>query len=330
MRKSTLILSLTTAAFATSTMYLALQLRSRGQAVSIGATTTAMGAKSADDAGRKITTPKAPGAERDSGLEPAAIRLLASSTSMPAAAAGGRLKGDAAADANVMFARQQLARLDDPMQRAALLNDTRTNMRRQYARLRDQLKLSDTTFEQLVGLMAERYLQAQEIYARCAADPACNSEDNFKRHPVDDHSQELLALLGADQVDALTKFHAVLAERDAVAQLRGRLTEINSMRDDRADILVAALADERNRYQTETAARGATSLGWGTNLGMIFYSADSNSSDQQFAEATQYSQRLRERARSVLTPAQFAAYNQMQDELLAQMATYMRPTSTAN
>jgi len=31
----------------------------------------------------------------------------------------------------------------------------------------------------------------------------------------------------------------------------------------------------------------------------------------------------------VLSPAQFAAYNQMQDELLAQMAAYMRPTSTA-
>ena len=71
-------------------------------------------------------------------------------------------------------------------------------------------------------------------------------------------------------------------------------------------------------------------MGWGTNLGMIFYSGDSNSIDQRLTEAAQYSQRMRLRAAAVLSPAQLAAYNQMQDELLAQMAAYLRPASSSH
>lgn len=58
---------------------------------------------------------------------------------------------------------------------------------------------------------------------------------------------------------------------------------------------------------------------------MIMYSNDSNSAQQQLAEATQYSARLRQRAAALLTPAQLAAFNQTQDELLIQMTAYLRP-----
>jgi hypothetical protein len=329
MRKSTVLLSITTVAFAASTLYLALQLRERdaaGERISsasasplepAGGETHAAEAASVVDAAHGSAT-------RAPSPEPA----TASATGADPATAPA--KPHANADATAMFARQQLARLEDPVQRSALLDDARANTRRQYARLRDQLKLGEATFEQLVTLIAEQTLQSQETYFRCAADPACNVKENFKRNPVDDRSQELLALLGAEKTEELKKYQASLGERDAVAQLRGRLNESNSMRDAQAEALVLALADERDRFQKETAARGSSLEGWGTTLGMVMYSADSNSIDQRLAEAAQYSQRLRQRAGAVLSPAQLAAFNQMQDELLAQMAAYLRPTSTGS
>jgi hypothetical protein len=330
MRKSTVLLSITTAVFAASTLYLALQLRTRDAAVTQTSTAssspleaTGGAVRAAEATGRMDVAPaRVAGAPAPGAPAPGSATATIHGAD-PAAPA----KREGTADATAMFARQQLARLEDPVQRSALLEDARANTRRQYARLRDQLKLSESTFEQLVTLVAEQSLQSQETYFRCAADPACNIKENFKRNPVDDRSQELLALLGADQADELRKYQASLGERDAVAQLRGRLNESNSMRDAQAEALVLALADERDRFQKETAARGSTLEGWGTTLGMIMYSADSNSIDQRLAEAASYSQRLRQRAGAVLSPAQLAAFNQMQDELLAQMAAYLRPTS---
>ncbi len=330
MRRSTLVLSLTTAIFATSTSYLGWQLHIRGDDPGNGSTLASTPTPSKSGTGANGSAAAASDVALDPAKMSAAPGPAGIGATAPDAATSGVSKGDAAADATLSFARQQLVRFNDPAQRAALVNDALANTRRQYARLREQLKLSDATFEQVVALMAEQSLQAQEIYLRCAADPACKAEDNYKQHPVDDHSQELLALLGADKADALTKYQASLPERDAVAQLRGRLTEFNAIRDEQAEQLVLALAEERDRFQKETSARGSQSMGWGTNLGMIFYSGDSNSIEQRLTEASQYSQRLRQRAALVLSPAQLAAYNQMQDELLAQMAAYLRPASTSN
>jgi uncharacterized protein YdcH (DUF465 family) len=58
---------------------------------------------------------------------------------------------------------------------------------------------------------------------------------------------------------------------------------------------------------------------------MLWFQGDSNSLDQRFADAAAYSQRLRDRAATVLSPQQLAVFVQMQDELLAMMRSHMRP-----
>ena len=328
MRTSTLVLSFTTALFAASTAYLGWQLKAREDDPRGASTFTRSPASLAGGADATGSPSVAySDSTRAAGI-PAAAVPASTSASLPGTATGA--SKDPVADINTVFARQQLARLEDPVQRADLLTDARAGLRRQYARLREKLNLSDSAFEQLVSVLAEQALQSQEIYLRCATTPGCDVQENYKRHPADDRSQELLALLGADKVDELTKYQASIAERDSVAQLRGRLTEANAIRDEQAETLAVALADERERYQRDTAARGSQTQGWGTNLGTIYYSADSNSVEQRLVEASQYSQRLRQRAAAVLSPAQLAAYNQMQDELLAMMATFLKPASTAH
>jgi len=320
MNRTVIILSLTIAALATSTAYLAVDKYLRGTDTTSNSQLTA--AAPSDTPQRQPALPQPANTSDDAPtVGSARDSMRPGETALPPVTA----KPDAQVDGSLLFARQFLARYDDSVQRAALLDETKTGIRRQYEKLKEQLKLSDATFEQLVTLQAEQTLQAQERYARCAVDPQCNVNDASRYPPADDRSQEVLALLGAAGADAFNQFRGSIGERDQVIQLRGRLSDSNFLPEAQAERLIKALAEERKLYQHESAQRGVSLNGWGTQLGMLFFSNDSGSIDQQVAEAAQYSQRMRARAAEVLTPAQLAAYVQMQDELLAQLAASRRP-----
>jgi hypothetical protein len=324
------VLSLSTALFAASTIYLAVELHRRGDAAGSPANRPgsteqltvaapqppAAGSGSGSGSGNPGSS-HAPGA---ASAELASVDLQ-KSAAPPSDTRQSREEGDA----SLVFARQFLARYDDSAQRAVLLDEARAAVRRQYSLLKERLKLDDATFDQLVTLLAEQNLQAQQHWARCAVEPRCDVNDPSRAPATHDPSQELLALLGGDKIDAFNKYRDSISERDAVAQFRGRLSDSSYLPEAQAEQLVAALAEERQRYSQEASQRGARLRGWGTNLGMIMYPDDIGSVEQQLAEAAQYSQRMQARAASILTPAQLAAYVQMQEELLAQMASYLRP-----
>lgn len=327
MRTSTLVLSLTTATFAMTTVWLAWQLHQFDDtAVAMEAAGTAPAMATPDLATRTTdrSLPRsAPDAAARSSSTPA--RAQGAAADLGRIASGGTNRGEAE-DPTIAFARQTLAKFTDSAQREILLEGARASVRRQYARLKEQLGLGDAKFEQLVTLLAEQSLQGQEYWARCTVDPDCDTSKPPKT-PLDDRSQELLALLGAENMDEFNVYRETLGERDAVAQFRGRLADSQFLPQSQADQLIAALADERKRYSDEAYARGARLSGWGTNLGMILYPQDAGSIEAQLAEAAMYSQRMRDRAAALLSPAQLAEYVRMQEELLAQMASYLRPSS---
>ncbi len=324
MRTPTLILSLTTATFAMSTAYLAWELHERdSEPAGLAANAPSGPASVGPDAATVAEASAAASASTPAAKPADAVQGSAAGTASAATAPGGEKRADPN-DPGAMFARQLVARLDDSVQRQVLLDEQKTTVRRQYARLKEQLKLSDSKFEQLVTTLAEQNLQGQENWARCSVDPTCDSKDP-SRMRVDDRTQEQLAVLGAKDFEDFTRFRDTLQERDAVAQLRGRLNDNLFLPQAQAEQLIAALAEERLRYAQETTARGSSLNGWGTNLGMIMYPQDAVTIEARLAEAAQYSQRMRARAATVLSAAQLAAYAQMQDELLAQMAAFLRP-----
>jgi len=322
MNKTVTVLSISTALFATTTAYLVYKVN-QGEAA-----TAALVAEQA-------ATRRIPNAD-DAAIANEATGIPTNTT--PAAGNASQLAGVAAsadskepdlrAVAVNEFARQFLARYDDSNQRPVLLEEQRTVIRRQYEKLKEQLKLSDSAFEQLVTMLAEEQLQAQEHWARCAVDSSCDPKN--RRFDNVDRTQEYQAMLGVEGAEAFTSFRKSISERDAVIQLRGRLTDTNFLPEAQAEKLIMALAEERERFSQEATARGAKVTGWGTNLGMLMYTEDSGIPDQFIAEATQYTQRLRNRASSILTPAQLAAYTQMQDELLAMFTANQRPPQRQN
>jgi hypothetical protein len=325
MNKPVVVLAISTALFAASTAYLALELHQRNDAAALAAAVPI--AVLAEPGSSTQSTPAGESAAaRDSSA--ARTAMTAASNAAPAArdaAAVNAKSSDAQTDPAAGFARQMVARYDDPNQRPSMLEEQRSRVRRQYEKLQERLKLNDAEFSQLVTLIAEEQLQLQMNWARCAADPACDTRKPPDR-PID-RTQEYQAMLGSEGAEAFAQFRKTIVEREAVIQLRGRLPDTNFLPESQAEKLIMALAEERERFSQEATARGAKFTSWGTNLGLLMYTEDSGLTEQYVAEATEYSQRLRARAASVLTPAQLAAYIQMQEELLAMFTTNVRPPS---
>jgi hypothetical protein len=323
MNKPVVVLSISTALLAASTAYLALELHQRDDAAA-----TAIRVADTAESGSS-SQPKPAGdtaAARDgSNAQPSLTSTSSIAPPVVEAATANAKSRDLQADPAAGFARQMVARYDDPNQRPAMLEEQRTVIRRQYEKLQQRLKLSDAEFSQLVTLIAEEQLQMQINWARCAADPACDTQKP-PEHNVD-RTQEYQAMLGSEGAEAFTEFRKSIAERDAVIQLRARLPDTSFLPESQAEKLIMALAEERERFSQEASTRGAKARGWGTNLGMLMYTEDSGLPEQFVAEATEYSQRLRARAAGVLTPAQLAAYVQMQEELLAIFTANVRPPS---
>jgi hypothetical protein len=328
MRTSTLILSIATLTFATTTGWLAWELHQRDAEEAVATASLDRPERAPD----LTPPPSTPAAGKTSTRAPAedspagAPTSTAPASALPADVPTLPGKRDVDQDPGTVFARQFLAKYDDSAQRQVQLDEARTAVRRQYGALKDKLGLSNARFEQLIDLVAQQNLQAQEQWARCAVDANCDPK-NPQSRAMDDRSQELLALLGAENIDSFNAYRDALMERDAVAQFRGRLSDSQFLPQSQSEQLIAALADERRRYSQEVEQLGTELTAFMTPLGTIWYPANVGSADAQLAEAAAYSQRMRARAASVLTPAQLAAFVQMQEELLAQLASFIRPQS---
>jgi hypothetical protein len=314
MRKLVVFLSLTTALFAASTAWLSFRLSERhaaGAPVLAGerfAPTPAASAAAAPTMAR--ATPGSP-----------AVMLPNSTPGIDPPRPAGRAAGvDPNREMTTPFAKDFLRLYDDPALRAIQVANQRTGIEAQYSRLKDRLKLDDATYDQLITLLTEEFLEQQANYYRCVVNPACDLSS--AREPRN-RSDEYIALLGPERNEELSNYRRGLAEWQSVAQLRGRLSEANYLNDRDAERFMNALTDERERYMAETQQSGATSLGWGTMSGMLWYRGD-GTPDQQLASATQYAERMRKRAATVLSPEQLRAYVHLQDELLAGFASSLR------
>lgn len=326
MRNSTLILSIATATFATTTGWLAWELHQR-DAEETSTTAAPAPREAAAESSLSPSTSTAARTSTPSRAADAPAGTLAAATSAsasPAELPSTPGKRNVDQDPAINFARQFLARYDDSAQREVQFDEARAAARRQYAPLKDKLGLSNAKFEQLVDLVAQQNIKAQELWARCAVDANC---DPKSPRPMDDRSPEFLALLGAGNMDRFNAYRDALMERDAVAQFRGRLTDAQFLPQAQSEQLIAALAEERKLFAQEAAQRGTELTTLITPLGTLWYPSDAGSIDVQLAEAAAYSQRMRARAAGVLTPAQYAAFVQMQEELLAQLASMIRPQS---
>ena len=219
--------------------------------------------------------------------------------------------------------RRVLRMLADPAQREGMLVEQKIMMRNMYPRLAQAIGLTSDEAERLFTLLAQQQLDSQEKYARCALDPNCNLRDGSV-FQTDPGSQEIADLLGPDRQQQFENYKNTLMERESVVQLRTRLPDASHLPDDRAEALIAALADERQKIHMEAAQRGAGMNGYGTGVGVIFSSSDAATPEAQLESAQANSRRMHARAAEVLNGEQLRVFDEMQDELMISMRNQLR------
>jgi hypothetical protein len=325
MSKLVPLLALTTAVLAGATAYLAVELhRTRAELDRAAIAAGPQVAGSAELAGFAppgITgAPSTGGSAAKAGATPGPATSAAGNQASVPAAQAADAPGDPQRAMMLSYARQWLAQFDDPGQRASLLKQARAGISAQYGPLKDKLGLSDETFAQMVDLVADQNLEAQEHYLRCLTVSGC---DTSKLSQPADHTQEFLALLGNVGFEEFKTFSGAMSERQLVAQLRGRLSDSSGLRDGDAERLVKVMSEETGKFRSESEQQGASLAGWGTGNAMLWYTKD-GSADQQLSSATQYAQRLRQRAAGILTADQLRVFAQLQEELLESFASYLR------
>jgi Spy/CpxP family protein refolding chaperone len=215
-----------------------------------------------------------------------------------------------------------LEEIADPARRAELLEQTKLSVRAPLPRVAQYLGLTDEEADRMFTLLAEQQLQAHERQARCVTQPDCNYR-GYTSVDADTQQQEMNALLGPERHQKFKQFQESMSERQAVSALRSNLPDQAFLSDQRAEDLVTALYDERTQFQNDALQRGTGFSGYGTGSGMLFV-GDQGSLDERVSAARRYSERLRERAAQVLTPEQAKSFNQLQDELLANLREMLR------
>jgi len=223
----------------------------------------------------------------------------------------------------IELSRRTLKMLADPTQRESMLLEQKVMMRSMYPRLAQAIGMTNEEAERLFTLLAQQQIDFQEIFARCAVDPNCDAQD-ASHNQTDPGAQEIADLLGAERQQQFETYKNTLMERESVVQLRSRLPDASRLLDERAEALIAALADERQKIHMEAAQRGAGMNGFGTGVGVIFSASDAATPEAQIESAQANSRRMRARAAEVLDAEQLRVFDQMQDELMISLQNQVR------
>jgi hypothetical protein len=322
MRKLVIALTLTSLAFAGSTVYFAHQLsveRERLAAIPLpaGSVPTAS----------KVPSP-APAA--------AAGQTVAKPAGNPPAQApefsGNTVNGQPISEADIKkmqaeYSRRFLERLADPERHEEMLAEYKVIMRNTYPRVDRVVGLSPEEYARFIELVAQQQIDTQEMHARCMTDPTCDVSNLYRNRP-DSQRHELDELLGMERAQKFENYKNTMGEREAIAQLRNRLPDSQRLTDDKAEALIAALAEERDAIHRDAVQSGTGMNGFNIGAGMVFSSGDASTFEERYESAQRNSQRLRDRAAQHLSTEQMRAFNEMQEETLISLRGALRNKDT--
>ena len=221
------------------------------------------------------------------------------------------------------YGKSFLARLTDPERREEMLDESKMIVRYTYPRVDQVLGLSPAEHSRLIELFALQQMDAQEKGARCMMDPVCQVGD-MQPQDFDTRKREIEELLGGERARKFETYKNTMSEREAVSQLRNRLPDVHRLNDANTELLIAALAEERDFIQREASQRGASTNGFGIGAGLILAPGDDGTFEERYEAARQNSQRLRDRASQFLNADQMRAFNDMQDETLISLRAMLR------
>jgi molybdopterin-guanine dinucleotide biosynthesis protein A len=332
MRKAVIVLSLTTAAFAASTLYLARELQVERASAAVNAPAIAVPAPVHAPAPAPVE-PATVARSDEPVVQLSATLERASSPAMSATVINApRVPAELLAQMNAQqhkHHQELVQRFDDPEQRAEMLAEFKAMVRNNNQGLAQALKLSKEDGEKLIDLLTLQQVENQVGYARCSLDGSCDA-GKIGQFGTDSATQEIANLLGPEGQQKLNQYRNSISERESVSQFRSRLSDATYLREDTAESLIAVLAEERMRISVEASKHGSGLTGIGNGMGMVWVSETNDSPEARYASAQENSRRLRARAAEVLTASQLRVFEEMQDELLLSTRQQLRQKQDFN
>lgn len=175
---------------------------------------------------------------------------------------------------------------------------TKAAMRRLHADVGSALGLSDEQANELMDLLAEQQTRMTDRLRASAEGQPPKPLDI--RDVQQKNNAEIAALIGQDKMDEWNAYQQSLPDRSQVNMVNQQLTEagVPGMTDSQRSEMLAAVTEERQRLPRPAAFAGMTP-------------------EEQFAQSNEwqaeYDKALLERAKSILSSEQYAAYKEFQD-----------------
>jgi hypothetical protein len=317
MRKPIAVLALSTAALAATSIYLWSELREARNQVELLSRES-----SEPPMPLSSSTPAQHGADPNA-KPPAAAR--ASTTPSPDEIAKARqvVHEEEFRDAS----RRRLAQLSDPAMRAQMLEEWKEANLPNKANYVRYLGISDVDAERLLDVLAEQNFVQAEAYARCALQPRCDNQA-LSRETGAARQQALTDLLGTEKLQRFEQYTYTGVERHMVSQfLREKIPAGSQLSEDQAEQLIDVLAQERRLVEAAIRQRGLEPFVYPME-GVVFAFQNSvfepGDSSERLKEAADYNRRIHARAKSILTPQQLAAFEQMQEAAIVGVKFWMR------
>ena len=178
--------------------------------------------------------------------------------------------------------------------------------------------------ERHLDLAPELWERVLQTYAEadCKADPACKAQ-KIDGKILASRAHAIEETVGHDVAAKITRYNNTLNERILVRELQTRLGEASALSTESAETFIAALAEENIAVRQELFPGVQTTSFSERGHGKVYFPIGEDSLDQRMEFAAKQSQRLRDRAGTMLTADQSVVFNQMQDELLAAFRTYL-------
>lgn len=275
-------------------------------------------------------------ARSDSASMPSAQRpttdVMAPGTSVPVSNApvpqsGTAVDNPASGASSKPAAKMSASDLDflrmyaDPQGRRTLIEEALMDQRNGMRGLAEKLGLTEEHWQRVLEVLAENQVEGRAAILRCREDPTCKSP--FTPQQLADQKQAVRDAIGEDKYDDYDRYMKTMNERRAVAELQKQLTGSLALTADRAEALIAALVDEREAALRELTDNGGQVAGIGVQNGFVYYNANAPTLEARMESGIQYSNRMRERAATVLNGNQIVAFNLMQDQLMATLRSYL-------
>lgn len=209
-----------------------------------------------------------------------------------------------------------LASLGNAQHRAEMVAEYKRSTRLYSPGLQRYLGLTDETYDRFLDALAEVDLSGREAASRCALDSNCPFPD-WDRSLVQARRRDALSQFGTEVADKYDFYARSGAERQLVAEFRGRLDDATRLTDAQSEKLVRALleAHESIRQDLAKTPRNVSYV-----AGVAYAQIDLDDAEDDGIDRTEeiagFNRQLREGAASVLNTAQLAIFDQMQQEAI--------------